>query len=683
MGLLMSLFLVCGLARIASATDGNLADWSDATWINLNVVYSGSGGDLTDAKCAMRWSSTTNLIYVAVTGVDMNHAFIAPTENVGGWDTTDTVEVYIDADKLNKVDYPADWAADPTQSYWKYAQQYCGGLKTDGSVWCALSGKDGWSDGTTTYNTNAISAGMVSFAASVDGDTINYEMAIKPYKILNIGDPSASSMVKLSGGDVIGFDVIMTSYDGSNYVFMAENSVTEKYEYASYFTSYTLVGTDTHNTDLQFVKVGDVNNTADAAPVWGYDKAARGSVSYEYYIGKYEVTVAQYVKFLNEAASTSDAYGLYDSNMQDDAAQITRTANTDGTYIYTVNAGCANRPMEYISWSRTARYANWLTSGDTEVGVVNFYKGYYMPWTYSTDYPIGYNYVLKTSSTPAYWIPTLDEWYKAAYYDSDTQSYYYYPTSSDTTPSGGKFDNANSANWRTSAGVFVIGSPFYATEVGTFENAVSPYGCYDMAGNVSEWTYELVWNDWGDNGQYYGPLYHGGGWYTSESTAMEADDFTCWVINGSANGTYPQFGELYSNSSMGMRICCNQAAIDANTTRIPGDANGDGMVDVGDLGILAANYGKTSGATWAQGDFNGDGAVDVGDLGILAANYGTGTAKAVNFNADYAKVFGTTAEDSATDSTTDDTSSSVCSSLGLSLVAGLMLMGLMLVKVEE
>ena len=112
---------------------------------------------------------------------------------------------------------------------------------------------------------------------------------------------------------------------------------------------------------------------------------------------------------------------------------------------------------------------------------------------------------------------------------------------------------------------------------------------------------------------------------------------------------------------------------------ISGDANLDGAVDVGDLGILAANYGKTSGATWSQGDFNGDGAVDVGDLGILAANYGTGSSSGSSFEADYAKVFGT---DSTSTEMTDD-SSTVCSSLGLSLVAGLAMLGLMLVKLEE
>jgi hypothetical protein len=114
--------------------------------------------------------------------------------------------------------------------------------------------------------------------------------------------------------------------------------------------------------------------------------------------------------------------------------------------------------------------------------------------------------------------------------------------------------------------------------------------------------------------------------------------------------------------------------------KIPGDANLDGMVDVGDLGILAANYGG-SGKTWAQGDFNGDGMVDDGDLGILAANYGTG-ASGTDFDADYAKVFGTESETTISEDTTA-TDSPICSSLGLSLIAGLTLMGLMLVKLEE
>jgi hypothetical protein len=118
---------------------------------------------------------------------------------------------------------------------------------------------------------------------------------------------------------------------------------------------------------------------------------------------------------------------------------------------------------------------------------------------------------------------------------------------------------------------------------------------------------------------------------------------------------------------------------------IPGDANGDNKVDVGDLGILAANYGRNlqsegvvSSLWWSLGDFNEDGKVDVGDLGILAANYGTSGS---GFEADYAKVFGTSNDEA--DSDDDDTESTLCNSMGLSLIAGLALMGLLIIKLDE
>jgi endonuclease I len=97
---------------------------------------------------------------------------------------------------------------------------------------------------------------------------------------------------------------------------------------------------------------------------------------------------------------------------------------------------------------------------------------------------------------------------------------------------------------------------------------------------------------------------------------------------------------------------------------LAGDANGDGSVDVGDLGILAANYGGSN-KNRSQGDFNWDGIVDVSDLGILAANYGTGSASGASFDADYATVFGTMTADEDAD---ESTNSGLCSTSGLSLI---------------
>jgi probable HAF family extracellular repeat protein len=58
----------------------------------------------------------------------------------------------------------------------------------------------------------------------------------------------------------------------------------------------------------------------------------------------------------------------------------------------------------------------------------------------------------------------------------------------------------------------------------------------------------------------------------------------------------------------------------------PGDANGDGRVDINDLTIVLANFGQ-SGCAWSQGCMDGDpaGAVDVDDLTIVLSNFGYGT----------------------------------------------------------
>jgi len=55
------------------------------------------------------------------------------------------------------------------------------------------------------------------------------------------------------------------------------------------------------------------------------------------------------------------------------------------------------------------------------------------------------------------------------------------------------------------------------------------------------------------------------------------------------------------------------------------DLNGDNQVDLSDLGMLLANYGTMSGATYWMGDIDSDGDVDLSDLAALLGNYGAGT----------------------------------------------------------
>jgi ELWxxDGT repeat protein len=54
-----------------------------------------------------------------------------------------------------------------------------------------------------------------------------------------------------------------------------------------------------------------------------------------------------------------------------------------------------------------------------------------------------------------------------------------------------------------------------------------------------------------------------------------------------------------------------------------GDANLDGQVDIGDLGLLAGAW-QQSGTDWFHGDFTYNGTVDIGDLGLLSGNWQKG-----------------------------------------------------------
>ncbi len=72
--------------------------------------------------------------------------------------------------------------------------------------------------------------------------------------------------------------------------------------------------------------------------------------------------------------------------------------------------------------------------------------------------------------------------------------YYDYPTGTDSTPSNDLInpDPGNNANFPQSG--YTIGSPYYTTEVGEFENSESPYGTFDQGGNVWEWNEAVLFS---------------------------------------------------------------------------------------------------------------------------------------------------------------------------------------------
>jgi len=251
------------------------------------------------------------------------------------------------------------------------------------------------------------------------------------------------------------------------------------------------------------VTVGNPGNAPDIE-VMEDGTSGYGSVSYEYKIGKFEVTAGQYCEFLNKVATT-DTYGLYDASMWSDpyACQIQQLVSS-GSYTYRVEPDWANRPVNYVSWGDAARFCNWLTNGQptgpqdantTEDG------SYYLNGA-TTDAQL----VAVTRKTVAeggrYYIPTEDEWYKAAYYKGAgaNAGYWDYPTSSDTAPGQDMNDaSGNNANYHTAPYAWPIDSGIYTTGAGEFQNSESPYGTFDQGGNVWEWNEAILYYD-----DYYG-----------------------------------------------------------------------------------------------------------------------------------------------------------------------------------
>ena len=264
--------------------------------------------------------------------------------------------------------------------------------------------------------------------------------------------------------------------------------------------------TGAHAVTIDWVTVGDPGNTADTT---GQPNPA-GAVADSFQIMKYEWTNSQYVDFLNAVAAT-DTYSLYNASMGSDARGGITQSGASGSFTYAVKTNMGDKPVNFVSWFDAARVANWLHngqgSGSTETGAYTLVGGQ----TSGTAPAV--------NSNATFYIPTENQWYKAAYYKGSgtNAGYWKYATGSDTDPTAvsagstgigsastgtvgsgtGNFANFNfGADWNSQDG--------NVTTVGT-NGGPSAYGAFDMSGNLYEWN-DLTGGAGSDRGL------RGGGW---------------------------------------------------------------------------------------------------------------------------------------------------------------------------
>ena len=242
---------------------------------------------------------------------------------------------------------------------------------------------------------------------------------------------------------------------------------------------------------LDTVLVGDAGNAAD--PLTGY-----GAVTQEFRMGTYEVTIAQYVTFLNVVAKVprNDVMaGLYKEEMadpkseEDPGALIQRTGSGTKADPYRYSAStsaawpnAAERPVAWVTWFDAARFANWMHHGQGQAGTET---GAYTLVDFQESGPLSRNLDAK------FWIPSEDEWVKAAYYDPTklgSNKYWTFPTRTDKPPRFAQVADTPPAPAANFQNVYKGSDAGVLTPVGSYSGSSSHYGTFDQGGSLWEWT---------------------------------------------------------------------------------------------------------------------------------------------------------------------------------------------------
>ena len=213
-------------------------------------------------------------------------------------------------------------------------------------------------------------------------------------------------------------------------------------------------GTGANEFSIDFVTIGNPGSTADPSGI----PALAGSVGYIYNIGKYEVSREMVLK-----ASTAGGLGL---TLQDMTAS---------------GGNGSKRPATGISWHEAARFVNWLNLSTTNAFAYKFdADGQIQMWSQTDP---GYQAANPfRNSLSRYFLPTRDEWYKAAY-GSPLGAWFDYANGSDIKPAivtGGSSGAVYGLN-------FTGNGPADVDDAGD----LSAFGTMAQNGNVWEWMENL------------------------------------------------------------------------------------------------------------------------------------------------------------------------------------------------
>jgi len=221
-------------------------------------------------------------------------------------------------------------------------------------------------------------------------------------------------------------------------------------------------GTGVSQFTIDFVPISGATN-----PTSGY-----GIVNHDYRMGAYEITNDQWDKFEAAYGPVRDCQSAY-----------------TGT----------NVPVDRVTWFEAAQFVNYLNTSTGNQAAYKFTGSTFTPWS-ATD--AGYDASNPYRNTVAkYFLPTEDEWVKAAYWNSTTLQLQQWATKDGNTPTQAGWNfNANFTYATNPPGPWIVGS-----------GSQELNGTYDMMGNDWEWM-ESPWTS-GDYGVSSARGWRGSDWH--------------------------------------------------------------------------------------------------------------------------------------------------------------------------
>ncbi|MCP4425273.1 MAG: formylglycine-generating enzyme family protein, partial [Chloroflexi bacterium] len=214
----------------------------------------------------------------------------------------------------------------------------------------------------------------------------------------------------------------------------------------------------------------------------GSNKLHQVAIPYDYWLGRYPVTNAQFQAFVEDGGYAQERYwreaqrqGHWRDGQVD--AYVWRAGKhergrRDRPNDYGRPFNLPNHPVVGVTWYEGVAFTRWLTERWRKSGLLAPKMRLALPS--EAEWEKAARGGLETVSEPAIVIPESDRWTQTAATIPNPSPQRRYPTGEEQiTSEQANFDNAE------------IGA---TSGAGCFSSGKSAYGCEEMSGNVWEWT---------------------------------------------------------------------------------------------------------------------------------------------------------------------------------------------------